>query len=372
MIQSPAGDLAGLDARVTVGPAPRIAVVKLGALGDGIYAFPLVSALKAWRPAARITWIIEARLRDLPRLHPAVDRVITVDTRGWRADLRRGRWGRAWSGLQEFLGGAAGHFDVAVDAQGLLKSGAAAWCSRAPVRVGFAPAECRERGNAWAMTHHAPPAGRVHAIEKNLGLAVALGAPRGPVRFDFAIGASDAAWAEAWVTKHDAGTTRVVALHPGAGHQAKRWELARWIRLAERVDAELNARAIFIAGPGEQAAISAAASSMRRPSAVAAPPAIGALAALLGRAQVVTAGDTGPLHLAAAMGRPVVALYGPSDPQTAGPVGTGHAVIKYPCACGWAPGPAFNRHCADAACMAAIGVDEVVEAIERQLVAHSS
>ncbi|MEO5657285.1 MAG: glycosyltransferase family 9 protein, partial [Nitrospiria bacterium] len=106
--------------------------------------------------------------------------------------------------------------------------------------------------------------------------------------------------------------------------------------------------------------------------AVAAPPTIGALAALLGRARVVAAGDTGPLHLAAAMGRPVVALYGPSDPQTAGPVGTGHAVIKYPCACGWAPGPAFNRHCADAPCMAAIGVDEVVGAVEKQLTAHSS
>ncbi len=351
---------------MALGDAPRIAVVKLGALGDGVYAFPLVSALKAFRPAARLTWIVEARLADLPRLHPGVDEVVTVDTRGWRAALRQGRWRTAWTEFRAFRRAVAGRFDVAIDAQGLLKSAAVTWLTRAPIRVGFAPGDCRERGNAWAMTRHAAPVGAVHAVTKNLALPAALGVRVGAPTFEFRVPASDEAWASACMPVG----APVVTLHPGAGHPGKRWPLERWLTLSERLSAT-GPRVVIVTGPDDRAAVAEAVKAMPSAPAVAAPPTVGALAALLRRANVAVAGDTGPLHLAAALGRRTVGVYGPSDPVTAAPFGDGRRVIKHACVCGWRPGPSFNRRCAEGfACMRAIQVDEVTEAVEEQLIAH--
>ena len=116
--------------------------------------------------------------------------------------------------------------------------------------------------------------------------------------------------------------------------------------------------------------VAEAVKAMPRAVAVASPPTVGALAALLRHAVVAVAGDTGPLHLAAALGRRTVGVYGPSDPVTAAPFGDACWVIKHACACGWRPGPSFNRRCAESfACMRAIEVDEVAEAVEGQLAA---
>lgn len=354
--------------RVELGPAPRVALVKLGALGDIVYAFPLVSAIKAHRPQAKVTWLVEARLADVPRLHPGVDEVVTVDTRRWRTLLRRGRWSSAWSAFRGFRCAVAGRFDVAIDAQGLLKSAAATWLTGAPIRVGFAPGESRERANAYFMTRHAAPAGPVHALAKNRGLLAALGIPDGEQRFEVRIPSSDEAWAEAW-TRSGLGKPgpRVVTIHPGAGHPGKRWPLERWLALGERLSDAGHAVAV-VTGPEDRATVIEAVKGMARAVAVAAPPTVGALATLLRRADVVVGGDTGPVHLAAALGRRTVGVYGPSDPVTAGPVGPDHRVIKHACGCGWQPGPTFNRRCAKGfACMRAIEVEEVRGAVEEQL-----
>jgi lipopolysaccharide heptosyltransferase I len=334
-------------------------------LGDIVYAFPLVSALRAHRPQARLTWIVEARLADLPRLHPGVDDVVTVDTRSWRTWLRQGRWTSAWSGFRGFVSSAqAGRFDVAIDAQGLLKSGVVTRLTGAPIRVGFAESDCRERANVYFMTRHAAPAGPVHALQKNRGLLAALGIPAGEQRFEVRVPNSDEAWARSNAEEAGSG---FVTVHPGAGHPGKRWPLERWLALSERLSGAGHAVAI-VTGPEDRAAVVEAVKGMARPVAVAAPPTVGALAALLRRADVVIAGDTGPLHLAAALGRRTVGIYGPSDPATAGPAGSDRRVIKHVCRCGWQPGPTFNRRCAEGfACMRAIQVDEVVEAAEERL-----
>ncbi|MFZ5875328.1 MAG: glycosyltransferase family 9 protein [Nitrospirota bacterium] len=339
--------------------------MKLGALGDVVNAFPLASALKAQWPNARLTWIVEARLADLPRLHPDVDEVVTIDTRGWRADMRQGRLSAAWSGVRGLARSVSGRFDVAVDAQGLLKSAAVAWLTRARVRAGFAPGDCRERGNAWAMTRHAAPVGAAHAVTKNLSLLAALGVRFGEPRFEFRVPTTDETWAASVV--HPGAP--VITIHPGAGHPGKRWPLERWVALSERLSAS-GRRVVIVTGPEDRAAVAKAVGTMASAPAVAAPSTVGALAALLRRTAVAVGGDTGPLHLAAALGRRTVGVYGPSDPVTAAPFGGRALVIKHACACGWRPAPSFNRRCAESfACMRAIQVDEVVEAVEKQLVA---
>lgn len=350
-----------------LGDAPRIALVKLGALGDLIYTFPLVSALKSSRPAARLTWIVEERFRDVPRLHPGVDQVITVDTRRWRRDVLRGSWFAAWEDLVNFRRQVRGRFDVALDAQGLLKSAAVAWLAHAPVRIGFAPGDCREPASAWAMTHHAAPAGAAHIVQKNMGLLSVLGLPTDEIRFQVTTSPADDWWVHDLWALHRVGThDRVVLLHPGAGHPAKQWDLGRFQDLAQRLETWPNVRLVWTIGPEERLPLDGVAAKLPR-SLVVQPPGIGELAALLRRCSLVIAGDTGPLHLAAALGRPTVALYGPSDPLRAGPTGSDHQILKHPCPCGWKPGPFFNRHCPEAPCMKAIEVEEVLAAVERAL-----
>lgn len=355
--------------QVQISETPRIALVKLGALGDLVHAFPLVSALKASRPAARLTWIVEERFRDVPRLHPAVDEVVTVDTRRWRRELVRGSWLAAWRDIADFRRQVRGRFDLALDAQGLFKSAAATWLTKAPVRIGFAPGDCREPASAWAMTHHAPPAGPVHMVQKNRGLLSVLGLPAEEVRFQITTSSADDWWAhDLWALHRIGPHDRVIVLHPGAGHPAKQWDLSRFVAVAERLEHWAGLRVLWTVGPDERLPLEGVAHRLPR-SFVVTPPGIGALAALLRRCSVVIAGDTGPLHLAAALGRPTVALYGPSDPLRAGPTGAGHQVLKLPCPCGWVPGPFFNRRCPDAPCMKAIEVEAVLAAVDRTLAA---
>jgi lipopolysaccharide heptosyltransferase I len=332
-----------------------------------MYAFPLVSALKAARPAARLTWIVEERFRDVPRLHPAVDQVMTVDTRRWRRQLLSGSWAAVWGELVEFRRQVRGCFDVVLDAQGLVKSAAAAWLTKAPVRIGFAPGDCRESASAWGMTHHAAPVGAVHIVQKNMGLLAVLGLPTHEIRFQVATQPADDWWVhDLWALHRIGPRDRVVVLHPGTGHPAKRWEFPRFMDLAGRLASWPDLRIVWTVGPEERGLLDGVVDRLPR-SFVVTPPGIGTLAALLRRCSLVIAGDTGPLHLAAALGRPTVALYGPSDPLRAGPAGSGHQILKHPCPCGWTPGPFFNRNCADPPCMKAIEVEEVLAAAERVL-----
>jgi lipopolysaccharide heptosyltransferase I len=357
----------GADRLVALPSAPRIALIKLGALGDLLYAFPLVSALKTARPAARLTWIVEERFRDVPRLHPGVDQVLTIDTRRWRHQLRRREWRAVWTELTSFRRLVRGQFDVALDVQGLMKSAAVAWITRAPVRIGFARADCREALGARGLTHQAAPAGAVHVVRKNMGLLTVLGLPTEPVRFQIAIQPADDWWVHHLFALHGIEEgTRTVLLHPGAGHPAKRWPVSRFIEVAEQLAGCPAVRLLWTAGPDESGLLQSVAERLPR-SLVVTPPGIGTLAALVRRCSLVIAGDTGPLHLAAALGRPTVALYGPSDPLHAGPAGVGHQVLKHPCPCGWTPGPFFNRRCPDPPCMQAIQVEEVLAAMDHVL-----
>ena len=344
------------------GDRPRIALIRLGAMGDCVYTIPLVSALKAWSPNAEVTWIVEAQNRDIPRLHPGVDDVVVVETKRWRRDVRSGRFRR----VAEEIGAIrrsweANPFDIALDPQGSIKSGAIAWLTRAPVRVGFARAACREGMNTLFTTHRvdAPPDG--HIVRKNLSLLAPLDIrAESP---DFGIRLPQDAQTRILSLLQEAGVgpeDRLVGIHPGAGHSRKRWNLDRYAQVGDRLQERGIAQVILTAGPGEDGLARQVGSRMRGAPVVIPPLRAAELAALLSRYALLIAGDTGPLHLAAALGCPTVAIYGPSDPVRVAPVGAGHRVLKKPCPCGWRPGLYFNRRCPDVPCLGAISVEEVV------------
>ena len=153
----------------------RILIIRLGAIGDVVHTLPLASAIKDARPDSHITWAVEPAPREILLGNPDIDEILTVDTKRWRKNL----FSSGFSALgRDLLAVRNAGADVALDAQGLLKSGFLAWASGAPVRIGFEHRFCKEGMNVLFTTHQVlPPQKPHHVVEKNLSLLGPLGLP---------------------------------------------------------------------------------------------------------------------------------------------------------------------------------------------------
>jgi heptosyltransferase-1 len=307
--------------------SPRIAIIKLSSLGDVVHALPVAHALRRALPSAHLTWVVEAREYAILRDHPDLDAVVPVDTRLWRrliwhpAGARQvlGKVGR----LRERIRRAS--FDVAIDLQGLLKSGLLTAYTGAPLRIGFSAGRCRERWNALFTNRHVtPPDSARHVVEQYLSLLAPLDIEPAPAEFHVPVPAAAESRIEEFLV--EAGVKpgdRLVAINPGAGHPQKRWSVARFGALAERLATEAGARILLLWGPDEAHMAREISLALPGHSALLAPPTdLGELTALLRRCRLMIANDTGPLHLAAALGTPALGLYGPTRAERNGPYGT--------------------------------------------------
>jgi len=310
----------------------RLLIVRLSAMGDVIHTLPAAFALREAFPEAMMGWVIEERWAELlcapgtalrgPRSaqRPLVDWVHPVSLTGWRKSLftipTLQQIARVWNDVR------AARYDVAVDLQGAIRSAVLARWSGA--RAVYGAAEARESPASLWYTRRAIARG-AHVIEQNLSVAEGVAQKRLAIpRIEFP---SDAA-AERRIDERMGGAGDFAILNPGAGWGAKRWPAERYGRVA-RVLAASGLRSILNCGPGEEelaceaeAASEGAARTMRC--------SITELIALTRRARVFIGGDTGPLHLAAALQLPVVAIFGPTDPARNGPHGTRSVVLRNP------------------------------------------
>ncbi|HYM62982.1 MAG TPA: lipopolysaccharide heptosyltransferase I [Thermoanaerobaculia bacterium] len=295
-----------------------ILVVRLSALGDVIHTLPAVAALRAALPRCRIGWVVEPPYRELIELVAPVDEVFTIGVKRWR----RQSVSTTWREIQE-LRGAMREFArgaVAIDFQGLIKSAAIAWSSGARLRYGFERAAIRE---SWALmflnrtisvdrTHH--------VVDWNLDLA------RGIVPSIGAAPPVDLSPFAARPSGTPASLSGRIVLLPGAGRASKIWPAARFRDCARAIEARSGKLPVIAWGPGEyELAESIAAGGCAE---IAPPTGLRELTWLLRESQLVIAGDTGPLHLAAALGTKVVALFGPTSPERNGPYGQRHHVVE--------------------------------------------
>jgi len=296
---------------------PRFLVVRLGSLGDIVHALPAVASLRDTFPQARIDWLVEARWAELLELNPDLSNIFPVDTRGWRrAPLSSATW-RSVGALRRTLREA--RYDSAIDFQGLYKSAVLAWMSGARRRIGFARSVAKEAGVARFYTEEVQSPSGVHVIEMNRALARAAGAGETPVRFALPTSAEDESQVEEMLRAHHLG--EFVVLSPGGGWGSKCWPVERYAALHNTLARERGWRTVLNAGPGEEKLVSAFQAQARVTKPVHLTLTLRHLVALLKRAKVLVSGDTGPLHLAAALGTPVVGLYGPTDPARNGPYG---------------------------------------------------
>jgi lipopolysaccharide heptosyltransferase I len=337
--------------------AERVALIKPSALGDIIHTLPVLSALRRRYPQAHITWIVNRTYEPLLRGHPDLDETLPFDRSLFRAGWVSGM--QAW---WTFLGELRRQrYDLVLDLQGLLRSGLLTAAMRAPRRVGFASAR---EGAPWFYTDRLPGGGRHsgHAVDRYWRVAEALGVGDSPVCFRVPVPED----ARRWAAEALYGYPRPwIFLGVGARWRTKRWPPAHFAALAARAQVQYGGTAVFV-GRGDEAPLAqATAAALPGPSRdLTDGTTLPQLAAVLSLADVMIANDTGPLHLAVALGRPVVAPYTCTSIQLTGPYGTAAAGAVETRV--WCQG-SYLRRCSRLDCMHELTPDRLWPHLERFL-----
>lgn len=312
----------------------RLLIVRLGSMGDILHALPAATALRKALPEATIGWVMEERWAELlctlseprsgprsPR-RPLVDQLHTVDTKKWRSSLSSPQtWERVGASLSELR---APKYEVAVDFQGAARSAMLARLAKAPLVYGaMLP---RENVASMFYTRQVITRG-AHVVEQNLSLAEAVAGqplemPGAELPYDQAAEKQCDDWLKS------KGISDFVLLNPGAGWGAKRWPPERYGLVARHL-AEGGLKSLVNFGPGEEG-LARAVEAASAGAAESVGCTLTELISLTRRASLFIGGDTGPIHLAAALGVPVVAIFGPTSPARNGPFGTRSIVLRNP------------------------------------------
>lgn len=319
------------------GVAMRILLVRLGAFGDLIHTLPLLADLTA--AGHEIHWLCEARWSVVLAGNPLISAIHGLSRRPSRHERRV---------MAKRLQAIA--FDAAIDAQGLAKSARWLAASGAPLRLGFRPPRARE--GAQLLANRRLPAVGIHVIDQQRSLARGLGLrPQGPPRFPLPPWPIERAWAAQWLTEQQLSWP--IALNVGAGWPSKVWPLASQMAFVKLLS-EAGWRVLIIWGSAAERQVAEQLAASQQQAVLAPPTGIAQLAALLGRCGVLVSGDTGPLHLAAALGCPTLGLFGPVPMERNGPRGAQHPNLQ-------ASAPLWERKRADLVDWSALSPERVAK-----------
>jgi heptosyltransferase I len=326
----------------------RFLVLRMSALGDIIHTLPAVAALRYSFTEATIDWLVDQKWAPILEGNPDINHVIAMDRGSWRnviAVVRRLRKAR---------------YTIAIDFQSLYRSAILGLLSGAPQRLGFDARYSRERGAALFYTKTISPR-RVHKVEHNLELAEAAGALASEIRFPLAVDVK--ATDEVQRILAAEGVGEYFVLSPGGGWGSKCWPAERYGELHHALAQKYGWRGVISFGPGESDLAERVRRSAGLPQPIVEMFNLKQLIALLRQARFFVAGDTGPLHLASALGTPVVGLYGPTDPARNGPYSPQDVVVRK----ARPEETTYQRSASTSRAMLAITVEDVLEAVERLL-----
>lgn len=338
----------------------RILLIKPSSPGDIIHALPVLHGLRHRYPAAHIAWLVAAPFANLIEDDPALSEVLPFDRR------RFGQVGRSLRITREFVGFLRGlrrrQFDLVIDLQGLFRSGFLARATRAPIRIGFANA----REMAWIFYTHKldRPARDTHAADKNYAVAALLGFADQPMNFTIALAQQDCDRARELLVESGFHPPEPYAvLVPTTRWETKCWPADRFGLLARLLRERMGLRSILVGGPADAPIGDLAACASQDAAAnLCGRTTLRELAALVERAAVVVTADSTPMHMAAALSRPLVALFGPTSPRRTGPYGRMLDVLRVELPCS----PCYLRKLCQCphehACMQRLTVETVAEA----------
>jgi heptosyltransferase I len=333
----------------------RIVLIKPSALGDIMHSLPVLSALRVRFPSAHLAWLVNRAYEPLLRGHPDLDATIPFD-RG----LFRSGWRSGCVATYRFAADLrARRFDLAIDLQGLFRTGVLSFLTGAPVRLGLT--STREAGSLF-HTHRIHDGGTVvHAVERYWRIVEALGGGDLPKRFRLPI----AAEARSWALERLADCPRPwIAVGVGSRWLTKRWLPTHFAELVRRAQAQFGGTALFIGTPDERPLAEQTAAAISGPKVqLAGETTLTQLAGVLAESDVVVANDTGPLHLAVALGKPVVAPYTCTQVRKTGPFGQFERAAETTV---WCRGSEVQK-CARLECMSELTPDRMWPLLDKVL-----
>lgn len=320
----------------------------MGALGDIVHALPAVAALRESFPRAEMDWLVDRKWSPVLEGNPDVTKVLSIDRNNWR---------NVFATVPQLR---AARYTIALDFQSLYRSAILARLSGAPRRVGFDKSYAREPGATVFYTDKVAPR-RMHKVEHNLELVESIGARATEIRFPLPASSEAAGNVNRVLAAH--GIKDFFVLSPGGGWGSKCWPVERYGALHRALAERYGWRGVISFGPNERGL----AEIVRRESGSPEPLVelfdLPELLALLRRAKFLVAADTGPLHLASALGTPVIGLYGPTDPARNGPFARQDVVVRNA-----SPGDTtYRRDKTPASSMTSITVEQVLDAVARRL-----
>ncbi len=303
----------------------RILIIRLGAIGDIVHTLPALAALRRAMPEAHLTWAVESGgAAKILKGNPCLDDLIELDLRGWRKDLANVETVTAIR--EEIARLRRARFDLALDFQGLLKSAMIPWLARTSRRIGFSRDALREPACGLFLTEQVEVDDDDHVIKKNLQLVAYLGCDvNGGYEFPIALSPEDERFAEDQCARFDGS---FAILNPGGGWPTKLWGPDGFAAIADRLWETYRIRSVITYGPGEEDLAQTLVDRSQNGAAVVLDSTLKQFFALAQRAKLFMGGDTGPMHLAAAAGVPVVAIFGPTSSRRNGPFAQDDVVIE--------------------------------------------
>jgi len=335
--------------RIDIKNIPRkILVIKPSSLGDVVHSLPFLYALRDRFPFATIDWVIARGLESLLEGNPMVNKLWVINKDEWKKiGCIKGTLseiGHLVKGLREE------DYDIVIDLQGLMRSGTIAKATGAPIRVGFS--EARE-GSTLFYTHKVSGGTDIHAVDRYLKVAEALGCDTGSPNFPMPLIRESE---KILKLRSELGDYAVIV--PGARWETKKWPTSQFAVLASM----LPVRSVIVGGPADRALSQMIQEkSSGNALSMAGETDIMDLIWLIRGAKFVITNDSGPMHIAAACGIPVIAIFGPTDPTRTGPYGRNNIIVRSSLQCS----PCFKRECKDLRCMREISVEQVFEAVRR-------
>jgi lipopolysaccharide heptosyltransferase I len=327
----------------------KILIIKPSALGDVVHSLPFLAAIRTCFPDAQIHWVIAKGLHELLEDHPMIDKLWIINKDQWKQASELVNTVKELKTLYHEL--KQEKFDMAVDLQGLLRSGIIAVATRARLRLGFK--EAREGSNIF-YTHKLRGGREIHAIERYLRVAAFLGCNTNDLHFPFPPLLLNPSIAKALPKDY-------VVIAPSAGKEANRWPTERFGELASR----LPLKSVVVSSRADTLlALQVAERSRGKAISLGGKTNLRELIAVIKGARFFVSNDTGPMHIAAGCNVPVFAIFGPANPVRTGPYGNIHTIIREDLSCS----PCYRKKkCKDWVCIEAITVERVYQVIRERM-----
>jgi heptosyltransferase I len=338
----------------------NILIVKLSAIGDVIHTLPSLAALRRLYPDAHITWVVEEAAADLVLHHPYLDQVLISRRKSWVKKIKEGKFQSTWRDIRSFIKQLKSRrYDLVIDFHGLFKSSIIVFLCQGKRKLGY---DSLQELSGLFLNEKIPEDMNKHAVDRYLDFPRHLGAAVSTPEFILPVNPEAQAKSLALMASHHLEKKKYIAVNPIALWDTKLWDNQKFAELADAIWQRLKIPVVFT-GSDKESLSNITSKMATKGINIGGQTTLPQLACIYKDALAVITTDSGPMHLAAAVGTPVIALFGSTDPARTGPYGTGHTIIRADLSCS----PCLQKKCPTRQCMEDITPEQVFEALKEKV-----